>query len=136
MFGEVSPQPRLFHYFSVKSRIPENHPMRRVKKRVESAIFGNSTAFTPREAALRFRSRAGWINRTSIACQSVWWRPTSPEFSSTRWCWRKEGCQSRRPHLGRSAQVLSRHAPPSHTTSNTRTAWPAPGQMRQPLSST
>ncbi len=32
MRGEVDPQSSMFHYFSVASRIPADHPLRRVKK--------------------------------------------------------------------------------------------------------
>ncbi len=38
MRGEVDPQSSMFHYFSVESRIPADHPLRRVKKLAESAL--------------------------------------------------------------------------------------------------
>lgn len=38
MRGEVDPQSSMFHYFSVTSRIPADHPLRRVKKLAESAL--------------------------------------------------------------------------------------------------
>lgn len=38
MRGEVDPQSSMFHYFSVESRIPAEHPLRRVKKLVETAL--------------------------------------------------------------------------------------------------
>lgn len=38
MRGEVDPQSSMFHYFSVQSRIPADHPLRRVKKLAESAL--------------------------------------------------------------------------------------------------
>ncbi len=38
MRGEVDPQSLMFHYFSVESRIPAEHPLRRVKKLVETAL--------------------------------------------------------------------------------------------------
>ena len=38
MRGEVDPQSSMFHYFSVESRIPVDHPLRRVKKLVETAL--------------------------------------------------------------------------------------------------
>ncbi len=38
MRGEVDPQSSMFHYFSVESRIPTDHPLRRVKKLAESAL--------------------------------------------------------------------------------------------------
>ena len=38
MRGEVDPQSSMFHYFSVESRIPVDHPLRRVKKLAESAL--------------------------------------------------------------------------------------------------
>ena len=38
MRGEVDPQSSMFHYFSVESRIPADHPLRRVKKLTESAL--------------------------------------------------------------------------------------------------
>lgn len=38
MRGEVDPQSSMFHYFSVASRIPADHPLRRVKKLAESAL--------------------------------------------------------------------------------------------------
>ena len=38
MRGEVDPQSSMFHYFSVESRIPAEHPLRRVKKLAETAL--------------------------------------------------------------------------------------------------
>ena len=38
MRGEVDPQSSMFHYFSVESRIPADHPLRRVKRLAESAL--------------------------------------------------------------------------------------------------
>ncbi len=38
MRGEVDPQSSMFHYFSVESRIPADHPLCRVKKLAESAL--------------------------------------------------------------------------------------------------
>ena len=38
MRGEVDPQSLMFHYFSVESRIPAEHPLRRVKQLVETAL--------------------------------------------------------------------------------------------------
>ena len=38
MRGEVDPQSSMFHYLSVESRIPADHPLRRVKKLAESAL--------------------------------------------------------------------------------------------------
>ncbi len=38
MRGEVDPQSSMFHYFSVESRIPADHPLRRVKKLAETAL--------------------------------------------------------------------------------------------------
>ena len=38
MRGEVDPQSSMFHYFSVESRIPADHPLRRVKELAESAL--------------------------------------------------------------------------------------------------
>ena len=38
MRGEVDPQSSMFHYFSVESRIPSDHPLRRVKKLAQSAL--------------------------------------------------------------------------------------------------
>ena len=38
MRGEVDPQSSMFHYFSVESRIPVDHPLRRVKRLAESAL--------------------------------------------------------------------------------------------------
>jgi len=38
MRGEVDPQSSIFHYFSVKSQIPTDHPLHRVKKLTESAL--------------------------------------------------------------------------------------------------
>jgi len=38
MRGELDPQSSMFHYFSVESRIPADHPLRRVKKLAESAL--------------------------------------------------------------------------------------------------
>ena len=38
MRGEVDPQSSMFHYFSVESRIPANHPLRPVKKLADSAL--------------------------------------------------------------------------------------------------
>jgi transposase len=38
MRGDVDPQSSMFHYFSVESRIPADHPLRRVKKLAESAL--------------------------------------------------------------------------------------------------
>lgn len=38
MRGEVDPQSSMFHYFSVESRIPAGHPLRRVRKLAESAL--------------------------------------------------------------------------------------------------
>jgi transposase len=37
MRGEVNPQSSMFHYFSVDSRIPADHPLRLVKKLADSA---------------------------------------------------------------------------------------------------
>jgi transposase len=38
MRGEVDPQSSMFHYFSVESRIPADHPLRPVKKLADSAL--------------------------------------------------------------------------------------------------
>lgn len=38
MCGEVDPQSSMFHYFSVESRIPTDHPLRPVKKLADSAL--------------------------------------------------------------------------------------------------
>lgn len=38
MRGEVDPQSSMFHYFSVESRVPADHPLRRVKKLAETAL--------------------------------------------------------------------------------------------------
>ena len=38
MRGAVDPQSSMFHYFSVESRIPADHPLRGVKKLAESAL--------------------------------------------------------------------------------------------------
>jgi transposase len=38
MRGELDPQSSMFHYFSVESRIPAEHPLRRVKKLAETAL--------------------------------------------------------------------------------------------------
>ena len=38
MRGEVDPQPLMFHHFLVESRIPTDHPLRRVRKLAESAL--------------------------------------------------------------------------------------------------
>ncbi len=38
MSGEVDPQSSMFHYFSVESRIPADHPLRPVKKLADSAL--------------------------------------------------------------------------------------------------
>ena len=38
MRGQVDPQATMFHYFSAESRVPEEHPLRRVKKLAERAL--------------------------------------------------------------------------------------------------
>lgn len=38
MRGEVDPQSSMFHYFSVESRVPADHPLRRIKKLAETAL--------------------------------------------------------------------------------------------------
>jgi len=38
MRGEVDPQSSMFHYFSVESRVPADHPLRPVKKLADSAL--------------------------------------------------------------------------------------------------
>lgn len=38
MRGEVDPQSSMFHYFSVESRIPADHPLRPVKKLADSML--------------------------------------------------------------------------------------------------
>ena len=38
MRGEVDPQSSMFHYFSVESRIPADHPLRPVKKLADAAL--------------------------------------------------------------------------------------------------
>ena len=38
MRGQLDPQSSMFHYFSVESRIPAEHPLRRVKKLAETAL--------------------------------------------------------------------------------------------------
>ncbi|MCX9156888.1 transposase, partial [Niveibacterium sp. 24ML] len=38
MRGEVNPQSSMFHYFSVESRIPADHPLRPVKKLADTAL--------------------------------------------------------------------------------------------------
>ena len=43
MRGEVDPQSSMFHYFSVESRIPAEHPLRRVKKLADSALSAISS---------------------------------------------------------------------------------------------
>ncbi len=45
MRGAVDPQSSMFHYFSVESRIPADHPLRRVKKLAESALSAISAQF-------------------------------------------------------------------------------------------
>ena len=42
MRGEVDPQSSMFHYFSVESRIPADHPLRPVKKLADSALSASS----------------------------------------------------------------------------------------------
>ncbi|MBM4228268.1 MAG: IS5 family transposase [Gammaproteobacteria bacterium] len=38
MRGEVDPQQSLFAYFSPESRVPENHPLRAIKRRADAAL--------------------------------------------------------------------------------------------------
>lgn len=38
MRGEVDPQSSMFHYFSVESRIPADHPLRPMKKLADVAL--------------------------------------------------------------------------------------------------
>jgi transposase len=38
MSGQVVPQSSVFPYFSVESRIPADHPLRRIKEPAESAL--------------------------------------------------------------------------------------------------
>src|SRR5512145_317141 len=38
MRGQVDPQATMFHYFSAESRVPAEHPLRRVKKLAERAL--------------------------------------------------------------------------------------------------
>lgn len=42
MRGEVDPQSSMFHYFSVESRNPADHPLRPVKKLADSALLAIS----------------------------------------------------------------------------------------------
>ena len=43
MRGEVDPQSSMFHYFSVESRVPADHPLRPVKKLADSALAAISS---------------------------------------------------------------------------------------------
>jgi transposase len=45
MRGQVEPQVTMFHYFSADSRVPADHPLRRVKKLAERALEAISGEF-------------------------------------------------------------------------------------------
>lgn len=43
MRGQLDPQSSMFHYFSPESRVPADHPLRRVKKLADRALAAIST---------------------------------------------------------------------------------------------
>ena len=45
MRGEVDQQPQLFSYVDLESRIPKNHPIRKIRKIVDTALLALEPAF-------------------------------------------------------------------------------------------
>ena len=78
MRGQVDPQATMFHYFSADSRVPAEHPLRRIKKLTEralGAISGELDALystTGRPASGFWRRRQGTSAPTWPAHRRMW----------------------------------------------------------------
>ena len=63
MRGEIDPQPEMFSYVDLESRIPPSHPIRKIRRIVDAALMELEPAF-----AEMYSDRGGHRFRRNSCC--------------------------------------------------------------------